>query len=327
MTTLPPLPLVDGYMFIDNSKVETLITCPRATEYNVLHAKRAVGDRPALNFGSGIHAALEARYKGSADTIDGPTEQAMFDALTRHFNEHPQPDDEYRTLDLATKLIQFYNQKYNYEPFEVARMEDGRPCVEMPFALPLTDDQGDPCIFIVGDQLVKVMYTGKIDLIIRVNGQIQTLDHKTAYMFGSGFWQEQQMSAQHLGYCHAVDTLLGVNTTGYRVNAIRTRKPGKTNPDPINEDFERNIYYITPERKQEWRRNLIALLEEFFWNYSRGYLPMKTKWCVGKYGPCQFFDVCSLPEPQRLATLESGLYIDEVWSPLNALQTNKTPQT
>lgn len=338
MNTLPPLPLVpDGsgnlWLFIDNSSIENLTTCPRAFEYSWLRRKRGAGDRPALNFGSGIHAALEARYKSDAyDYINGATEQKMFDALTKHFTENPQPEDEYRTLDLATKLVTKYNQKYLTEGFEVAVLEDGRRCVEMPFAVPLTDSGGNNIRFIYsplhGEDSglptgIYIMYTGKIDLVIREHNQLYTFDHKTAFMFGNGFWQEQQMSGQHVGYNWAVDQVLKVNTQGYRINAIRTRKPAKSNPDPTDEDFERNTYYVTSERKQEWKTNLIAVIEEFLWNYSRGYMPMRTKWCVGKYGACQFFDACSLPQEQRLMTLESGLYVDDEWSPLNSLAKTK----
>lgn len=326
---LPPLPLVldaqgNHWLFIDNSSIENLTTCPRAFEYSWLRKRRAAGERPALNFGSGVHASLEARYKDpSFDYLSGETEQKMFDALTKHFTSNPQPDGEYRTLDLATKLITKYNQKYLTESFEVCELQDGKRCVEMPFAVPLTDSLGAiPFEYKDVSLDVKnlhIMYTGKIDLVIREHNQIYTSDHKTAFMFGSAFWQEQQMSGQHVGYCWAVDEVLKVNTQGYRINAIRTRKPAKSNPDPTDEDFERNTYYITKERKLEWKKNLISIIEEFLWNYSRQFMPQRTKWCVGKYGACQFFDVCSLPQEQRLMTLESGLYEEDMWSPLKTV--------
>lgn len=323
---LPPLPLIPDalgnlWLFIDNSSIENLTTCPRAFEYSWLRKKRCTGERPALNFGSAIHAALEARYKDdSYDYLSGETEQKMFDALTLHFEQNPQPDGEFRTLDMATKIIRKYNQKYLTESFEVCRLEDGKRCVEMPFALPLTKEEHEFVYYNHHKKescVLNVMYTGKIDIVLREHNQIYTLDHKTAYQFGSSFWQDQQMSGQHVGYCWAIDQILGVRTSGYKINALRTRKGSKKDPDPIDEDLERNTYYITDERKLEWKQNLISTIEEFLWNYSRQYMPMRTKWCVGKYGACQFFDVCSLPKDQRQGALESGLYQDDTWSPLH----------
>lgn len=327
MNTLPSLPLVDGWLFLDNSAMESYTTCPRAFQYIHLHEKRASGESSALNFGSGIHAAMQARYT-KGELLDGETEQSMFNALTKHFTEHPQPEDEYRTLDLATNLVRFYNTKYSCEDFEVCHLSDGTPCVELPFAFPLTDDHGSPVVFFytINGQThsLRVMYQGKIDMIIKKFNQVYTLDHKTTFQFGKTFWPDQQLSAQHVGYCWSADRLLGIETAGYIVNGIRTRKPGKTNPLPMNEDFERQTYYLTPERKQEWRNNLVAIVKELLYNYSEGTFPMKTKWCIGKFGACQFFDVCSLPSEQRALTLNSGLYVKNDWSPLNALK-DKNP--
>lgn len=330
MNPLPPLPLKPDssgrlWLFLDNSLMETLTTCPRSFEYSFLRKRRATGERAALNFGTGIHSALEARYvHDDYGFVNGAVEQSMFNALTKHFDEHPNPDDEYRNLDYATKMIQGYNNKFMTEDFEVCQMQDGKKCVEMSFAVPL-GEKDNPHLFVAKgedkDVIFHVMYTGRIDLVIREHGtQLYTFDHKTAFMFGSTYWLDQQMSGQHVGYCSIVDEVLGVETVGYIVNALKTRKMSKTKPDFESEDFERNRYYITKERKAEWKRNLIATIEEFLWNYSRGYMPMRTKWCVGKYGACQFLDVCSVGEDQRLLTLESGLYEENDWSPLKQVK-------
>lgn len=330
---LPPLPIIDGWLFVDNSKVETICGCNRAAQYSWLHQRRAAGERSALNFGAGIHCAKEARYKVSTDISTPGLEQAMFNALTKHFEEHPQEgEDEYRTLDHATKLVKRYNQKYPTETFEVCKLDTGLPCVELPFSYPLVDETGEPITFCTVQNgnpiLFHVMYTGKIDLIISEYSQIFTMDHKTTFQLGQTFWQAQQMTSQHVGYCVAVDKLLGVQTAGYKINALCTRKFSKSRPAHDAADFERNTFYVTPERKLEWHRNLVSKLKMFFYNYSQGHLPMFENACVGKFGPCQFFDICSLPELQRGMMLESNLFVDDNWSPLNAKGDDKaTPIT
>lgn len=328
MTTIPPLPIVDGWLFYDNSTLEKYQACARLYQYSSLAKRKPRGRNSPLNFGSGIHAAMEARYKSpSYDLVDADTEQKMFQALTTHFAENPQDDDEYRSPDLANRLVIQYNKKYMCEAFEVCKAQDGSPLVEYPFAFPILNEKGEPKIFTYTDEngsthMLRVMYTGKIDLLLREHHQFFTLDHKTAFMFGNTFFNDQNMIDQHVGYCYIADrTIEGCTTSGYIVNAIRTRKPSKSAPDPTGEDFDRRRYYVTEARKQEWRRNTIALIEEILFNYSRQYMPTRRKSCLGKYGACAFYDICSLPEEQREATLNSGLFEDDTWSPLKEIPT------
>ena len=49
---------------------------------------------------------------------------------------------------------------------------------------------------------------------------------------------------------------------------------------------------------------------------SQGYLPKHTKWCVGKYGPCEYKQVCGLEPQYRELSLYSNEYRDVTWDPL-----------
>jgi hypothetical protein len=84
-----------------------------------------------------------------------------------------------------------------------------------------------------------------------------------------------------------------------------------------SEQFYREPFYIDQAELDEWERNTIVIIEEMLWHYSRGYFPQKRKWCVGKYGRCQFYDVCSLPAQQRPLMLQSNMFIEDTWTPLN----------
>lgn len=305
------LPLIDGAFFIDNSTLEYMTTCPRAFEYKALNKRISAESRPALNFGGAIHTALEVRYRlAGNEPVDDAVELAQMAALELHFQERPI-DNNYRTLDLATQIITTYNRRYLSEAFDILANEaDGKPLVELSFAHKLGD-------FAYRGGVVPVYYMGRIDLLVWwPKGHLFVIDHKTTSIMGQGFFEEQRMSAQQHGYLWAAQKSTGLRAEGFAINAIRTRPPAKTRSAVEMDDFQREKFFITQEAIAEWETNTKVLIEEVLWHHERGYFPMKTKWCVGKYGRCPYFEVCSLPPESRGVMINSNMFQTDTWSPL-----------
>lgn len=203
--------------------------------------------------------------------------------------------------------------------------------VELPFALPLftyktsENSHVDPEL----DIEIPVIYSGRIDLPTIHSDQLWVMDHKTTSMLGAQFFDKMRMSAQQKGYAWAFQELTGKSVAGYVINAIRTKEPplyitdpnapkrGKaTSPEAWwNESLARERYYLKPDELTEWKHNAIALMEEFFYHYAKGYMPMKTAWC-SSYGRCPYFDVCSTTASDRGVMLSSGLFTKNLWDPL-----------
>lgn len=188
---------------------------------------------------------------------------------------------------------------------------------------------------------ITMIYTGRIDLPINRSGSIFILDHKTTSILGPGYFSEKKMSAQLKGYCWVFEKLTGQTVRGYAINAIRVKEPPnyvknnelsrygkKQSPDDWwRESLQREFFYLNEGELDEWRLNTIALVKNFFWNYSNGYMPMKTTWCVSKYGNCPYLEVCSLhPKEDRGFLLASGNFTDNVWTPLKQPTQAKTLQ-
>lgn len=355
---LPPLPLIDNCLFVDNSMLELLNTCPRALQYNRLNQRVSTHESPSLNFGSAIHLALEFRYKRCAHLACDPFDEAeLSKVLAKQFNEHPTPSDDFRNLNWALEIMKQYNMIHGEEDFKLLEYEQEQNCthcegrgwqfskhegtddlqsacpfcngtgknklmVELPFALPLFRHED-----------VQIMYSGRIDLpILRDDNQIFVMDHKTTSLLGPTFFDDKKMSAQQKGYAWSFEQLTGMKVRGYEVNALRIKEPpayvtNGTEPkrggkkqsveDWWRESLVRERFLLNEGELNEWRNNAIELVSEFFWHYSRGVFPMKTSWCVGKFGRCPYFDVCSTHPPEdRLLILNSGLYQDNTWSPL-----------
>ena len=324
MSALPPLPLVGNSLFIDNSGwIEALSTCHRQLEYKSLRLRVGIGEKPALNFGSVIHLCLEHRYRKHRSDPVGPTFWNEIAAIiTSYFEAHPCPVDDWRSANWAMTVMKRYMAKYESEDFALLSDASGAlPMVEMPFTIPLfTHDN------------INVIYTGRIDLPLSLaDGTTWVMDHKTTSMIGQAHWDKMRMSSQQKGYCWAFEQLTGKKVTGYVVNTIRTKEPplyvlrnepstkGKSQSPEAwwDESLQREKFYLKPSEMDEWKENTITLVEEFFWHYQRGYLPMETALGCTAYGRCPYFDVCTLAREDRNLLLTSGQYTDNVWSPLH----------
>lgn len=341
-TPLPPLPLLDGCMFIDNSGwMESISICKRLLEYRSLRQRISIGEKPALNFGSAIHLALEYRYKHYRHN---PVDEAFYAHISRElttfFELHPTPIDDWRDLNWAMNLLRQYNDKYSVEDFSLLIGADGNPLVELPFVIELYLHQSDAIyarltpaqqIWYRKHNGLRIIYTGKIDLPTYYNEGIWVMDHKTSSQLGPTFFLKMKMSAQQRGYCWAFERLTGQKVTGYRVNAIRSKQPplyvlrgeesrktGKrlSVSDWWNESLARENYVLQPSHVSEWLTNAIHLVEEFFYNYSHDYLPMETAYACSAWGKCQYVDVCEMVEEERLGMLNSGMYTLNEWTPL-----------
>lgn len=351
---LPPLPLIDGCLFVDNSGfMEGASTCYRYLEYKSLRLRIPSAEKTALNFGSAIHLALEHRYRKYQNRqVDQQYYEELTQILTKFYTEHPSAAEDWRTMNFAMEMVKRYNQRYDVEEFNLLADKDNVPLVELPFALHLMTYrgrmtfEGEPPEWFkalitnfVGNNdrgrefeyQVKVIYSGRIDLPVSISGQTFVMDHKTTSMMGSQFFDEMRMTAQQRGYCWAFGKLTGKPVTGYVINGIRTKdipayaaagktavRQGKTHSAESwwQETFQRERYLLKPGELDDWHHNVIDLIEEFFWHYERDYMPQKTKWCC-VYGRCPYYDVCSLVKDDRLTFLQSGLFTNNTWSPLH----------
>lgn len=290
--------LTDGALFIDNTSLEMFTTCPRQAYYYIVRKRERTRDSGAKNFGSGLHKALEVMRKGTADPVE---------AMLEHFKETPQPLDEWRTPDLALKTLAAYKTSYPFDDFTILRAEDNTPYVELPFAIPigkvtLHDGTDIPCV-----------WTGKIDMLVEYQGKTMVWDNKTTSILGVQFFDEFSNSSQMLGYVWAAQHLLARPVAGAIIDALCNRKPSKTG---VAQQFERQPVYFTQDRIAEWTHNTLAICSDFLSHASRNFFPMHTKWCVAKYGKCQYFDVCTSPDEQREFLLGTDMYKDVTWSPL-----------
>ena len=325
----------DDYVFqIDNTSLEVFNTCPRSAEYRLVEA-RVPHPSSALIFGAAIHAGLEVWYKSFEDQQRlGETLQrhALHAALITYENESKNVapiylEGEWRSADRACDTLSRYFKHYYLNDVDgIVLDKDGRPCVERAFSAPLAiipfnKELPQECFYEQHKEKtafvrnVHVYWTGRIDLVVKDQGNTWVMDHKTTSMLGPSFWDTFTISSQMLGYCWAAEkVLLDGPVRGLLLNAIVGRKLTKTG---VGTEFHRKHYYYTQDQIEDWKTNTIALVSMFLGSLKAGFFPQSTAWCVGKYGKCRYHDVCSLPSNQRHSLLHSDQFTHNTWSPLN----------
>jgi len=302
--------LTNGALYVSDTGLGLLAQCPRAFFYTYGLRRITANPKPALNFGGAIHSALSWRYTNDPHLTNLETQSAMEGVLEQAFQNIHVPEGDHRTLDHAVNIIRAYNSFYGKEPFEVVQIQgaDGpEPIVEKRLSVLLDEINGIP-----------VFYEGLTDILVRENNGLWVIDHKTSSVMGDGFFRDASVSPQQDGYCWQVWRTLNELPQGYRISGIPSNPATPTGKVKRNKsggysiNFERPQTYITEDRLLEWENNACEIVRELFYYCERGNFPMHRKMhCVGKYGTCEFFDVCSLPAEQRGIMLASGMFEDK----------------
>lgn len=268
-----------------------------------------------------------------------------YSAIESTFAESPPslfPD--YRTSDYAIQSFHSYITHYQNEiltPF----VHEGKPLVEFSFAYPLGKVELPTSMFVEWgsgtltnsqeqeawawsyhkhDRIpVHIEWTGIIDMLAEVNGDLYVVDHKTTSIISQDFFDGFEIAMQPTGYFAAMKAAFpDLPIKGFMANVLACRKPvaavtksGKPTSSKPFEAFRRQYHY-SDWHVNEFKQDALALVEELFANVTNKFFPKKTQWCVGKYGKCPYFDVCSLPPQSRIDMLNSDQYTNNTWKPV-----------
>jgi hypothetical protein len=310
-------------LFIDNSSQERIMTCKRAAGYYIAHKRELNRANNAQTFGKIIHKGLEERYKSFGTYLGADATLAMTKIVTAEFDKWTPEGDDFRNYGTAMSAIKQYSDQYQLEDFEPYKFPDGKPFVELPFAQPLGTIEVNALLWVrnpdgtieqrhVGH--ITIIQKGKIDLVYRREGYLYGMDHKTTSVMGPQYFQEFELASQVHCYTWAIKQLIGELPRGYTINGLGIRKPTKTGKSL---EFIRHTVPIFPALVAEWETDTMQLVAEFVEGCRTNQLPKATKWCVAKYGSCEFRQVCGLEPHLREMSLYSNEYRPVTWDPLH----------
>lgn len=300
------LPLVDGVLYIDNSSMELFTTCPRQAYYYTIRKRELNKSKIALDFGQAFHSVIEYALLKYGTAYRSQTENADIVAFAQK-QVLDTPEDDYRTVSYLTQGVQKYISDYPAESFTLVKMPNGAPAVEVPFMYPL----GTIISPVYGT--ITIIWTGKIDVAYHSNGRLGLMDHKTTSMMGPQFFAEFDISHQFYGYSNALEHILNEPVHEVTINGLGCRKPTRTG---TTFEYNRHIIPLTQDLKDEWKSDTLAIIRDFIQHAEQGYFPKATKWCVAKYGVCQYKSICSLGINMREIALATSEYRDVTWDPL-----------
>lgn len=294
-------------LYIDNSSMELFTTCSRQAEYYLVRKVELNRDCIALSFGEAFHDVLRFIYTEFGTAYRNTEQNSRIVAYAANL-VLPTPEDDYRTTSYLVSAVLKYLSTYPAEPYTIATMPSGIKAVEVPFMFPL----GVIVSPIYGR--ITVMWTGRIDLVYRSGHKLGIIDHKTTSMLGPQFFAEFEIAHQMYGYAAACEYIFGETVHEITINALGCRKPTRTG---VQYEFTRSIIPITRALLDEWHRDSLALVSDFISHAERGYFPKCTKWCINKYGPCQYRGVCTLDPAMRESALSTSEFKPVTWNPLN----------
>lgn len=308
---LIPIGNDDYELHVDNTSKELFETCARAAEYYSVKRREGATERAALFRGSVIHEALGIRKRALPTEAD-IFEKAQIAHILARYRDKDFGEDEWRTAEHAVNTIIEYNKQWPIasEPYTIIPHT-----TELPFRILLGKAELNSKVSTHAGTFpvrnVYIYWTGIIDALIDY-GQLLVMDHKTTSILGPTFFDDFVLSSQMNGYVWSANKL-GYPVTGLLLDAIAGRRPTKTG---VPHEYQRNRYYYEPEHLAEWEKDTFTLIEDFLEHLCRAYFPKSPRWCFGKYGRCQYWDVCSQLPERREALIQSDLYKPVTWSPL-----------
>lgn len=348
---LKPLGNDEYLLEMDWSSIESYITCPRSALWKLIHS-RISHPKYALVYGKIIHKALEEYYlhKMEGKSISA---EALISLCEPDFHAEPPDLNEWRNFTAFTNTITRYVHKYDKEDtFEVQQVETpfSVPLTTIPVGQFLhyprelvvaevnTIDKGavrDSYHERNGRELsganginnasgssrfyiskIHVMWTGVIDLIVKDQGSLWILDHKTTSIEGDSFWSAFVLSPQFLGYSWAAEQITKQPITGAIANVLYGRHP-TVKGQGRSLDLMRRHFFYKPEHIAEWRTNMTDIIARFIHDLFTQTFTMNGQQCNNKFGMCPYHDVCSMLPQQRLSMLATNQYVNNIWNPLD----------
>jgi hypothetical protein len=318
MTLIPPPE--ERSKCYDNTKISTYKTCGR--KYFLRHRMhwKPSGTGLALIFGLSWHDGQDIVWKHAKSFSQADLTDLAFLAFKKTWTNNGQPEEI--SLDMEFRYSpRMPSTAYEmYDEYTKARWRMLQECkvvaIEQPFAVPMPGLPGH-------------WYIGRLDKVVDYNVQRLILEHKTttAYAtignFRTDYVDSWYMSAQVKGYEWG-GNLYYEKVNGVWVDAALVHKKihDAFKFIPVSHSFPLLEEWIQGTR--EWIRQISGEEDKF---EAEGLTPdifrKNEESCFGKYGPCEFIDICrTINRPDLLNEVPHG-FVHEVWEPFSILGLDK----
>lgn len=153
------------------------------------------------------------------------------------------------------------------------------------------------------DEDVRIMWKAKLDLTADTNQGIFPIDHKTMKQRRDTL----SLNNQFIGQC------LLMRTRNVIINKIGFQKSLKA-----EEKFIRAPISYSAARLLEWQSEILPFYAKQLLMFAEvGYWPPNFNHCEGKYGNCNFVEVCQSNPDMREEELKLHFRVGTPWNPTN----------
>lgn len=310
----------------DNTRISDHRLCNRYFYWRHRRHFTATGASPALDFGTSWHAAMDVVWPAVAKGLPNDEVVALaVEGFAKKWMElgyslEPSTDEAdlvgFRSIETALGMLSFYvPARRNFiQSTELVQ-------TERPFCVPL--DPNNPDLF----------YVGRIDKVVRENGIIRGIEHKTTSEYATHGVVKESYTASYTGpnsqidgYSHALKSDFGPEAKGLYVDIALVHK--KVHDGYILLPVERRV-----DDLEAWlweTHNEIARIDENDRALAEAqshapaaYLaafPKNTTACIRFNRPCTFASLCKgHTNPLRYETPPDG-FVEKKWEPFEELR-------
>lgn len=245
--------------------------CPRKWYYNY-RLRRCKPPKPAMTRGSCFHKVAELYYGDGMSLEEIP---GYLQAHHPEFNEH-----------IGLCMVAFVGYLETYPNVEVVMIGD-KPAVEIEFEMPLAED---------------IVLRGKFDKIQKLMNRTYITDYKfTGQYLSDWYFAQFEMTFQTMLYSFVGQQFLP-DVSGFIIDAISVKTS--------NYKYARQFYPLLPNLDNFVRgimRDAIYIRDNLD---NEDAFPRRYTSCFGRYGKCDYFEVCGSAERVQQHVLMSDLFTD-----------------
>ena len=225
----------------DNSRLQTFKNCPESYRLKYLQKLRKIQEDSVehdRNFGSAIHAGLEAHYKGQPIEV---VKKSFVDNYPIQLNGEDLAKTQENGLILLDAYIKHYAQEDKGWTIRAVEVKDK---------------------FLIGE----VEFVVKIDLVVEKQGCIYFVDHKTTgKTFNWTYWQQFEPNSQITAYTAYCQAKYG-ECSGGIINAIQLghrQKAYKGEPAGFHYSFQRQLFNRNRQQVEAWKLDQLKWVKKF----------------------------------------------------------------
>lgn len=308
-------------IYLDNSMLSDYRKCPRY--YYLRHERGFVSTeaRRPLIFGAAWHAAMGVIWQGFNKMSEDKLLRLAFQQFMNKWVEEGGPREmtlplieEWapRTPMVAQEMLVNYLRERSSILGEMKLLSS-----EQPFAVPIFPDRSD------------VWLIGRKDQRAIVGGRLRLIEHKTTteYKVDGGF---KLSFTESFSPNSQLETYLYADRVGEKKSAeeiwvdaalVHKNVHDKFKFIPVSFATEAMEAFLWETR--DWTNRILSEHERLEGSSAKAThmtaFPRNDWSCQGKYGRCQFLDICrSIPNPAKLKQPPEGFKV-EFWAPFDVL--------